>query len=255
MPPSSTYDKLEGMPDDAVRPEQARKHVGKVLAGAVFIQRVTARVREGDDGESAAIPAGPGSDIIEQLGEVFLDTLVEREIDCVLVGAMAMLMYVSGRNTQDLDFIASRREVRRLPEVIEAYKNDEKNFREGYFGSLKVDFLLTGNRLFKRIAERYSQPMVIGNRTLKVATPEGLVIMKLYAIPTLLYQFREDKILRYEADLADLLAGTEVRDTVVLDELKKHLKPGEFLAAKTVLQDIRERIAQIRKRLQQFPRE
>ena len=47
-------------------------------------------------------------DILIETVSRFFSLLSERQIDYVLVGGIALLQYVEGRNTEDIDLIAGR---------------------------------------------------------------------------------------------------------------------------------------------------
>src|SRR2546423_211367 len=69
--------------------------------------------------------------------------LQERNIKYLLVGGLAMLTYVHGRNTKDVNLLLSVEALEKLPELkIE----DRSNFfARGHFRSVQVDLLLTNN--------------------------------------------------------------------------------------------------------------
>ena len=54
--------------------------------------------------------------LLESIPRLF-DLLEERQIEYVLVGGIAMLVYVEGRNTQDIDLIVARKDLEKLPEI------------------------------------------------------------------------------------------------------------------------------------------
>ncbi len=56
------------------------------------------------------------NELFSSVGKLF-DLLEERKVDYVLIGGIAMLAYVEGRNTQDIDLILSRADLERLPEL------------------------------------------------------------------------------------------------------------------------------------------
>lgn len=226
---------LDRMSDHLIQPGTTSTQVGEILAGAATWQYYSPRLREGED----EILRDPQR--IAENTEILLDLLSEREVDFVLVGAVAMLQYVSGRNTKDIDFIVPQSELRRCPEIIVRHQ-DETFCRAVFNQSVQVDFLYTKNRLFKEVAESHSQVLQMNGRLVKCATPTGLVMLKLYAMPGLIYQFQEAKIRLYENDIEGLLT-CGISDNDVIATLKKHLKPGELLAAKMILQDLRSRMA------------
>ena len=53
---------------------------------------------------------------IQSVQDLF-SVLEQRKIDYVLVGGIALLHYVEGRNTQDLDLLMSLSSVEKLPEL------------------------------------------------------------------------------------------------------------------------------------------
>jgi ABC-type amino acid transport substrate-binding protein len=83
--------------------------------------------------------------IIEQLFNI----LQARRIDYLLVGGIALLGYIEGRNTQTIDFILAKTDLEAIPEITIAEEN--KDFIRGKFGELQIDCLLTRNALFKLI--------------------------------------------------------------------------------------------------------
>ncbi|CAN5789758.1 hypothetical protein BH23CYA1_BH23CYA1_19260 [soil metagenome] len=56
---------------------------------------------------------------IEQLFDIF----EQRQIDYLLVGGIALLSYVDGRNTQDIDFILNRADLKAIHEIAVSEEN------------------------------------------------------------------------------------------------------------------------------------
>ena len=56
----------------------------------------------------------PTSDDFFEIVETLFDTLTDREINYLLVGGVALLSYVEGRNTQDIALILSRTDLEEL---------------------------------------------------------------------------------------------------------------------------------------------
>ena len=65
------------------------------------------------------------SDFFQTVERLF-DALAEREIRYVLVGGVALLSYVEGRNTQYIDLILARADLDTLPEI--GIQSEDKNF-------------------------------------------------------------------------------------------------------------------------------
>ena len=71
--------------------------------------------------------------LLEAVAQLF-KLLHERQIDYLLVGGVAMLQYVQGRNTEDIDLIISVSSLQALPEI--AITSQENNFARGTFATL-----------------------------------------------------------------------------------------------------------------------
>ena len=80
--------------------------------------------------------------------------LEERGVAYVLVGGIAMLTYVEGRNTQDLDLIVSRNDLCKIPEIHIDDQNAE--FARARYGDLRVDFLFTDSKLFDHVRQKHA---------------------------------------------------------------------------------------------------
>src|ERR1041384_3875010 len=80
------------------------------------------------------------SDLLIDTVARFFSLLREREIDYVLVGGIALLQYVEGRNTEDIDLIMAVSALEKLPEL--QVETRDSDFARGRFHDLKVDVLL-----------------------------------------------------------------------------------------------------------------
>jgi hypothetical protein len=109
--------------------------------------------------------------------------LRERKVDFVLVGGIALLQYVAGRNTEDIDLIVPESALERLPEIHITDRN--AYFALGTLGDLRIDLWLTANPLFAAVQQQHSTPRKFAGDTIPTATVEGLLLLKLYALPSL----------------------------------------------------------------------
>lgn len=123
--------------------------------------------------------------LLETVGDLF-SLLVEREIDYVLVGGIAMLQYVDGRNTEDIDLIVALNTLQNLPEI--EIESQDMFFAHGDFGGLQIDLLLTENRLFDTVRREHATVRQFVERAIPTATVDGLLLLKLYALPSLYRQ-------------------------------------------------------------------
>jgi hypothetical protein len=54
----------------------------------------------------------------------------ERKVDYLLVGGVALLSYIEGRNTQDIDLIIAKNDLENLPEILIAEENKDFVFAQ-----------------------------------------------------------------------------------------------------------------------------
>ena len=105
--------------------------------------------------------------------------LEQRKIDYVLAGGIALLHYVEGRNTQDLDLLMALSSLEKLPEL--KVSNKDMNFVRADYNGLQIDVWLTQNPLFKTVHSQYSKSQHFLDHNIPIGTVEGLLLLKLYA--------------------------------------------------------------------------
>ena len=172
--------------------------------------------------------------------------LGERRIPYLLVGGIAMLRYVEGRNTEDIDFLMSLASLRQLPEI--SIEEQNEFFIRGHFRSVRVDVLLTANALFAEAQLSFGTTHRFAELDVPTATPEGLVLLKLYALPSLYRQGLFDRVSVYEGDIASLLQRHRPAVEPLLQRLQVHLTAGDMHELRGIVRDIEARIA----RFEQF---
>lgn len=175
-----------------------------------------------------------------QAVERLFDTLTEREICYVLVGGVALLSYVEGRNTQDIDLILARADLEALPEI--GIQNENKDFLRGKFEELQVDVLLTQNKLFQKISQEFVAEQSFGNRKVRCVTVIGLLILKCYALPSLYRQGQFSRASIYENDILLLLLNYSVDIDIVFNILSEHLLRSDLNEVESIFADIQRRI-------------
>jgi hypothetical protein len=129
--------------------------------------------------------------------------LEQRRIDYVLVDGIALLTYIEGRNTQDIDLIMAVSALQDLPEI--AVTRDDLYFARGQFEGLQIDLLFTENLLFEQVRRRYVTTRHFHERDIPTANVAGLLLLKLYALPSLYRQGDFARVGIYENDIATLL--------------------------------------------------
>lgn len=172
--------------------------------------------------------------------ELFM-LLRERAIPYLLVGGIAMLRYVEGRNTEDIDLLMSLPSLQQLPEIT--IEERDEYFVRGRFRTVRVDVLLTANALFAEAQQSFGTVHCFAELEVPTATPEGLVLLKLYALPSLYRQGLFDRVSVYEADIASLLQRHRPAVAPLLQRLEAHLEPGDMHELRVIVRDIEARIA------------
>ncbi len=212
----------------------ARVHIGQVIRNAVLFN-----------------PENPrdllmNSDVLIQNVAQFFSVLRERQIDYVLVGDIALLQYVDGRNTEDIDLIMAVSALERLPEL--QLKTRDADFAQGKFGNLKVDMLLTSNPLFEEVRKRYTTSKRFVEQEIPCATIEGLILLKLYALPSLYRQGNFTRVGLYENDVATLMHTHNPPVEPLLNELATYLDANDLTQVKEIVGEIQQRLRRFRER-------
>lgn len=184
------------------------------------------------------------SDSLIQSVQDFFTVLEERKIDYVLAGGIAILHYVEGRNTQDLDLLMSASSLEKLPEL--KITSHDMYFVRANYGELQIDLLLTQNPLFKKVHQEYSKVQKFLDRNIPLATVEGLLLLKLYALPSLYRQGNFAKVGIYENDIATLLHYYQPDTGTLLSEISKHVNETDFEEIKGIVSDIQKRITRFK---------
>ncbi len=166
--------------------------------------------------------------------------LQERGIEYVLVGGIAMLQYIEGRNTEDIDLIMALSSLKKVPEI--EVSEEDVYFARGKFRQLRIDVLLRRNRLFDLVRKRYTATQRFVEREISCATVEGLLLLKLYALPSLYRQGNFARVGLYENDIAALLHAFKPDLEPLFDTLAKHLSETDLASVKGIVVEIRTRI-------------
>ncbi len=94
-------------------------------------------------------------DSLLQTVQTLFDLLAERSVDYVLVGGIAMLRYVDGRNTEDIDLIVATNALQTIPE-IEIQEQDAFFAAEPFtvFRSIFCSLKTVSSKQCKRVMRR-----------------------------------------------------------------------------------------------------
>lgn len=203
-------------------------HIGEVVRQA----RLMAAAKDGED------PMASDS-LLQSVADLFA-LLEKRGISYVLVGGIALLQYVEGRNTEDIDLIVSLAELEKVDE-IEILSRDG-NFARGLFRGVQIDFLLTSNRLFAEVRRNHSTRQPFAERIIPCATVEGLLLLKLYALPSLYRQGNFARVGLYENDIATLLHAYPTPTEPLLAQLSRHVSQTDLAEIRSILGEVEARI-------------
>ena len=183
---------------------------------------------------------------VEQLFDIF----EQRQIDYLLVGGIALLSYVEGRNTQDIDFILDRSDLEAIDEI--AVSEENKDFARGQFGNLQIDCWLTRNALFRLVCDRYATERPFGDRTIRCATVQGLLLLKFFALPSLYRQGQFAKASIYENDITQLMLAEPVNLSQVLQVLQPFVIESDLQELSTTADEIKNRIQRFQRQQDRF---
>lgn len=173
-------------------------------------------------------------------GEKLLDVLDQSGIDYTLVGGLALLTYFEGRNTQDIDLIARLEDLQGISGFTTEAVNDL--FAKCRYRGLRVDVLRRESPVFKMVAEKFVEKRKFGSREVPTASVEGMMLLKLFALPSLYRQFQMDKVFIYEADLGSLLNHQAVATEPLLKLLKPHVLKEDIEELRTTIADIERKL-------------
>ena len=205
-------------------------HIGRVVCNALIFGSSNLRRRSV---KNSSIPENVDS---------FFALLQERRIDYLLVGEIALLQYVEGRNTEGIDLILSASSLGRLPE-IQLSGQDDPSFAHGIFEGLRNDHLLTSKPQFETDSRRYATIRPFVEREIPCATVEGMILLKLYALPSLYRQGNLVRAALYETDLLTLIHRYQPELEPLFAELALHVSATDLAALRRIVAEIQERIA------------
>ena len=156
-----------------------------------------------------------------------------------------MLSYVEGRNTEVLDLLMEATALAKLPE-LEVIGRD-RFFVRARFGELQIDVLLSTNALFDLVRRNCTTRRRFAEHEVVCATVEGLLLLKLYALPSLYRQGNFARVGLYENDIATLLYHYTPDVGALLGILSSHLSAGDAAEVRGILGEIEQRLQRFRR--------
>lgn len=188
------------------------------------------------------------TDALLQTVDRLFTVLAERQMPYVLVGGIAILSYIPGRNTADIDLIFSLPSLRQVPEIV--VSSQDNNLARGTFETLQIAFLLTSNPFFAMIQQHYATTRAFREHDLPCATVDGLVLLKLYALPSLYRQGDFVRVGLYENDIATLRQAYQPDLDALLTVLARYVSATDLVALQEIVSDLRQRLVRFQHRRQ-----
>ncbi len=171
--------------------------------------------------------------------------LRERKVPCLLVGGVALLRYVDGRNTDDIDLIIAVEDAARVPEIV--IEDRDTDAAKARFRSVRVDLLFTSNKVFRLAKEQYATTHRFAEVQVPCATVEGLVLLKLYALPSLYRQGDMQRAALYETDIL-MLCQRHTPDTgPLIEALRPYVAASEFEELQRIVSEIEQRLQRMQR--------
>jgi len=180
--------------------------------------------------EKMNLPAGDS--LVEAVRRLF-ELLEDRQVAYALVSGVALLHYVEGRNTEDIDLVVAAEDLQRLPEIEIAHQ--DVYFARGRFRGLQINFLFAANPLFQRVLRDYVKRERLFGHEVSIATVEGLLLQKLYALPSLYRQGDFGRVSLYEGDIAALIYRYEPHVGALLDLLAEYVGEGDLQSLREIV--------------------
>lgn len=214
-------------------PTQTSIHIGKVVQNARLFNTQLWQ------GAPTAM-----EDLLQAANNLF--TLLEqRKIKYVLVGGIAILQYIQGRNTEVIDLILNVTALRKIPEIN--ITSQSEYFARGTYQNLQIDFLLAKNPLFALVQKHHTTPQPFFERTITSATVKGLLLLKLYALPSLYRQGDFARVGLYENDVATLMFYHSPNMQEIVTILTPFVSGQDLAAIQDIIVDLTQRISRFQR--------
>ena len=121
------------------------------------------------------------------------------------------------------------------------------------FDTLQIDFLLTHNPFFAMVQRRYATVKPFRERNIPCATVEGLLLLKLYALPSLYRQGNFARVGLYENDIATLMYDYRPDLLPLFEELGRYLSMSDVAVLRGIVAEIQQRIARFQQGFGESP--
>jgi hypothetical protein len=120
-------------------------------------------------------------------------------------------------------------------------KARDADFAGATYRGVRVDLRLRSNALFDEVARTARAMVSFQGRPVVTATREGLLLLKLYALPSLYRTANLARAALYETDVLMLHQGAAVDDAALLARLRPHLSGYDIAELGRILEEQRAR--------------
>ena len=108
--------------------------------------------------------------------------------------------------------------------------------------------MLTGNPLFDLVRREHAATRKFVEQDILCATVEGLLLLKLYALPSLYREGNFTRVGIYENDIATLMQLYRPQLDSILAKLSLHLSESDNQSVREIIGEIEQRLARFRQR-------
>jgi len=106
---------------------------------------------------------------------------------------------------------------------------------------MQIGVLRAEHALFDEVRRKHSTERAFAERRIRCATVEGLLLLKLFALPSLYRQGRLTRAGIYESDIAALIYEYDPDIEPILNALRPHLLDTDLGELRTIVREIRRR--------------
>lgn len=171
----------------------------------------------------------------------FVTLLESMDIEYALVGGAALLtMDDCQRPTDAFDFNISKADINRVSELTQ--ESSDHNFGRYSYKGVRIDALYRSNPVFSYVIDNCVDTVTLEGKSIIRATPEGIIVLKLYVLPSLYLQGQQRKAVTYENDILGLLMQpVDVSFDRMLKVLARELLPSQINELRDILEDCQRR--------------
>lgn len=184
-------------------------------------------------------------DSISQAVDRLFSLLEQRHIEYSLSGGMALHSYIQTPGSSDLVLLMDLSALENLPELSVSGQEGFSVHTE--FEGEPVEIWHTQNPLYYKVCSKFSESRRFLDHDVPMVTVEGLLLLKMFALPSVYRQgsFAEASI--QEAEIATLLHDYEPNISHLLDEVAVYLNDEDVTEVISIILDVQKRINRYKK--------